>query len=169
MDMRSAAVLFDLDGTLVDTTEIEHLRSRRRWKECVNSLSMTECFPGVHGALRQLRQEKIKIGIVTTSVSFYAKAVCKYHDIYCDTLVCYHDAKPKPAPDPFLLAVMRLGVDKDSSLGVGDAISDAIALREAGIKSAGAGWSPSLFRDVQWSIILKSPADVLRTVSHSDE
>jgi phosphoglycolate phosphatase-like HAD superfamily hydrolase len=162
------AILFDLDGTLVDTSSIEKMRAGRKWKECVGSLSRTQCYPGIADTLSKLRQQSIGIAIVTSSVSFYAVAVCKYHGILYDALISYHDAKPKPAPDPFLLAIRRLGIEKNNALGVGDASLDALSLSAAGIKSAGAGWNPNLHRNIPWGVLLNEPGDIINFILSND-
>ncbi|XXT15370.1 hypothetical protein WME94_34480 [Sorangium sp. So ce429] len=40
-------------------------------------------------------------------------------------LVAYHDAKPKPAPEPCPLTLARLGVLPENAIGVSDAHNGA--------------------------------------------
>lgn len=158
------AVLFDLDGTLVDSRAIEHFRTARRWKDCVKSLDRTACFPEVNAVLAELRKSDIKTAVVTTSVSYYAQAICKHHGILYDTLVAYHDAPPKPAPDPFLKALERLGVAPENALGIGDDAPDSLGLTAAAVLALGAGWSPVFNPEAKWKRALSSPSELLKVI-----
>jgi len=155
------AVLFDLDGTLLDTSAIQSYRTARKWKQCVVRATNTKLFDGISVLLEELVRHKIKIGIVTTSVSYYADNLCRNHSVPLDTLIAYHDARPKPAPDSFLLALEKLGVSVADALGVSDDLPDSVALHAAGVKSFGAGWNPALNPEAKWDGLLKTPADLL--------
>ncbi len=155
------AILFDLDGTLIDTHLIEPLRRARQWRQCVKTFHRTECFPGILDLLSELARLDVKTAVVTTSVSYYAKAICNYHRIRYDALVAYHDARPKPAPDPFLKALEHLDVTSEEAIGIGDDLPDRIGLRTAGVKALGAGWNPAFVDDGNWDGILKKPTDLV--------
>lgn len=155
------ALLIDLDGTLIDTSAIEALRQARKWRDCVANFGSTACFEGLHTALQQLTAAGTKIAVVTTSVSYYAQAALRHHNIPHHALVSYHDARPKPAPDPYLKAASLLGIDTAECIGVGDGEPDLHSLKSAGIKALGAGWSPSLVFPDKWDAILSTPADLV--------
>jgi phosphoglycolate phosphatase-like HAD superfamily hydrolase len=163
--MTIKAVLFDLDGTLIDSRSVEQLRKSRNWKGCVANRGTTRVFEGVDKAIADLRNLGIQIGIVTTSVSYYAKAMCQHHKIPYDTLVCYHDAPAKPRPDSFLLALRRFKLRPDEAIGIGDDLPDSLALSAARIPAFGSGWSPVLNPDAKWQDVLASPNDVLELIS----
>lgn len=163
--MTIKAVLFDLDGTLVDTRLIEHLRTARKWKECVRALDRTTCFAEVKEALAELKRSDIKTAIVTTSVSYYAIAACRHHGITYDALVAYHDARPKPAPDSFEKALARLGVAPENALGVGDDTPDSAGLMAASVVALGAGWSPVFNSKAGWDRVLSSPGELLNVIA----
>lgn len=50
-----------------------------------------------------------------------------------ETLACGDEAKQKPDPDIFNLALERIGVDAGEALVVGDTVNDVLAARSAGI------------------------------------
>lgn len=157
------AVLFDLDDTLIDTAPIKPLREALKWRECVGNAGRTVAFQGVAQTLGELRRRGIKIAIVTTSVSYYAEAILRYHNLPYDTLVAYHDARPqKPHPKPALLALERLGCQIKPSAAVGDNTNDVGCFQGAGIYTFGAGWSPALDRGLAWNMILDRPEELLQ-------
>lgn len=159
--MAIKAALIDLDGTLIDTRPIEALRTSRNWRSCVSNMHKTKTFDGVTSLLTNLSSRSVKIAIVTTSVSYYALAMLKHHNLHYDQLIAYHDAKPKPAPDSFQLALNRFGISCDESIGLGDGSPDLFGLQAAGIVAVGAGWSPSLYIGDAWDQVIQTPAEFL--------
>lgn len=159
--MHSAFIL-DLDGTIVDSSCLDGLRERRQWKACVAGLHETACFGDLQAVLRQVSAKGVLIGIVTSSVSFYAERMLKHHAVPYNALIAYHDARPhKPHPAPVLACLRRLSIPPEQAIGVGDAADDCAAYLAAGISSLGAGWSDKLAREAGWHRILMSPADLL--------
>lgn len=156
------AYLFDLDGTLVDTSRLADARQGRRWKECIGRLGETSVFPGIINMLAAIRQGEAKVAVVTTAVSFYAESVLRHHQIPYDTLVAYHDVtKTKPAPDCYLLALSRFGLLNTDAVGVGDDRVDALSLSAAQIQSVGAGWNSAYHSYATWGTVGTTPNDVL--------
>lgn len=160
--MKRAAYLFDLDGTLLDTSAIMSIRSRRLWKECVQRLGETVPFPGIPGLLARIREKGGKIAIVTSSVSYYAGKAAKFHHLPHDVLVAYHDVRhSKPAPDCYLLALGKLGLAANVAVGIGDDTVDVASLRGAGITSVAAAWNPHHHAAAGWDAVAHAPMDVL--------
>ena len=160
--MTPSVYLFDLDGTLMDTSGIASVRQARQWKECVRRMRETTIYPGIADLLTTIRQQGGKIGVVTTSVSFYAEAALRHHKLPYDTLVAYHDVKnTKPAPDCYLLALQRLAGIPQNAVGVGDDEVDANSLRAANLRSIGAGWNPQYHSEAQWDGVAQQPRDVM--------
>jgi HAD superfamily hydrolase (TIGR01662 family) len=136
------AVLADLDGTLINSSLLTEARDRRRWRECVAHCGETSVFDGLIDAFTQLRDNDIRIAVVTSSVSYYAEAVLRHHKVPHDILVAYHDTRlHKPAPDPFVHAMRRLNADREMCVGVGDSVEDLRSLRAARVRAIAAGWN----------------------------
>ena len=80
---------------------------------------------------------KYLLGIVTNRVKegIYKIPVLSRLKKYFQITVAYQDTKNhKPHPDPLLLACKKLGVNPDEAVYVGDAQSDIIAGKAAGMK-----------------------------------
>lgn len=153
-------IIFDLDDTLVDSALLRHLREARLWKEAVARVGETRLFDGVQETLQQLSDTGLPWVIVTTSVSFYANTLLDCHGIAGLTCIAFHDAKPKPSPEPVELALERMKLTAADVIGVGDAETDLRAYHGAGITAVGAGWSP-VMQDGHWDAIANSPTDLL--------
>lgn len=156
-------VLFDLDDTLVDTSALRALRSARKWKDAVCRLGETAPFPGVPELLAELLARTIPCAVITTSVSYYASHVLKHHNLSPVTVIAWHDATPKPDPAGVRLALSRIGVQPGEAIGVGDADTDLLAYRRAGVVAIGAGWSPAITR-CEWDELLRTPQDLLARI-----
>jgi len=80
---------------------------------------------------------KYLLGIVTNRMKegIYKIPVLSRLQKYFQITVAYQDTKNhKPHPDPLLLACKKLGVNPDEAVYVGDAQSDIIAGKAAGMK-----------------------------------
>lgn len=154
------AVVADLDGTLVDSDALLVDREARRWKVCVGRCGEIVLYEGMEDALSQLRARSIRLGIVTSSVSYYAQAVLRARCIVHDVLVAYHDtARHKPAPEPFLSALVKLDVSPSEVIGLGDSVDDLRSLRSAGIYAVAAGWNAACHDRDEWDAVALTPRD----------
>ncbi|MBB4635623.1 HAD family hydrolase [Longimicrobium terrae] len=158
--MGRAAVIFDLDDTLVDTQELTGFRNRREWKAAVKALDRTELFPGIQELVGALATRGIPWAVVTTSVSFYAAAVLRHHGLGSPPLVAYHDSSPKPHPSCIIKATQHLKLDPAQIVGLGDHMNDHAAYSAAGVLSIGAGWSPVL-QNAAWDSVISTPMELL--------
>jgi len=186
--MSCIALLFDLDGTLIDSIELllicmEHafvghprsptrpqwvagigtplrtqltewcddesqvdaLVSRYRAHQDIHLESLTTPYPGVVSLLEWARQEGHATGIVTSKgrgMTARSLGHVGLADAF-DTIVTYEETeRHKPAPEPVLLALDRLGISADRALFVGDSPHDMYSGRAAGVRTAAALWGP---------------------------
>ncbi|MCY0946033.1 HAD family hydrolase [Streptomyces antarcticus] len=101
----------------------------------------TEAFPIVGETLTALRAAGVATAIVTLRSRRRVGWLLPPETLdLIDTIVCFEDAAPKPAPDGLLLALRQLDVAPKDAVFVGDTDIDIHAARAAGIRAVGAGW-----------------------------
>lgn len=161
--------LFDLDMTLVDSSELETLRARSKWPEVLATLDRIRAFPTTpspHEVVQQLKREGFPIGVVTNAPSAYAQPVLQRFGIPYDVLIAWHDTtEHKPHPEPLQLALSRLGVEPGDAFYVGDARADVEASYRAEVTSVGAGWGVedlASISDCAPDVLLLEPAALLK-------
>lgn len=91
---------------------------------------------GSTDVLRQLRDAGIVLGICTGRTRELAKAMLRHCGLRIDLTVAREDVTaPKPAPDGLELAVTRLGLERETTLYVGDSAADRTQGQACGIRT----------------------------------
>jgi HAD superfamily hydrolase (TIGR01549 family) len=136
-------MLFDLDDTLLDSSELAQLRADRRWEQVAASLHRVRAFEGEPHKLPELcRSQGLRVGIVTSSPRFYAEALLERFAIAADVLVTgSDDYAPKPDPAPLIAALTQLGLAPNEAWYVGNDPVDFQAAATGHMASIGAMWA----------------------------
>ncbi|MEV6631918.1 HAD hydrolase-like protein [Actinoplanes sp. NPDC051470] len=101
----------------------------------------SQLVAGVTAAMWRIRMAGRRQGIVTLQRRHRLNLLPlgPVHDLV-DTIVCFEDAAPKPAPDPLWLALDRLDIVPEQACFIGDTVSDIQAGTAAGVRTYGAAW-----------------------------
>jgi pyrophosphatase PpaX len=126
---------------------------------------------GMLDVLAELKHEGRRLGIVTAkrgATVDLAFAVLPLRD-YFDVVVAAEDvARHKPAPDPLLLALERLGAESDEAVYVGDSPFDIAAARAAGVHSVAVTWggiyTEEALRAERPDTVVSTPQELLGAV-----
>lgn len=186
MNTKINTVLFDLDGTLIDTNELiissflhtlekyypgkykradvipfmgptleetfeginkdwaeDMAKTYREFNISNHDLFVKE-FDGVYETVRILKENGFKLGIVTTKrldVALKGVKLTKLDEFFDCIVAIEHVKKPKPDPEPILLALEQLRSVPEEALMVGDNHHDILGGKNAGTKTAGVAWS----------------------------
>ncbi|KQO18935.1 pyrophosphatase [Paenibacillus sp. Leaf72] len=101
-------------------------------------------FDYVVEVIRNLHEQGIQIGIVTTKMRLTTERGLKYVGLsdYIDTIVTIDDVtNPKPHPEPVSMAIAALGADPATTLMLGDSSVDILSAEAAGALPVGVAWS----------------------------
>lgn len=138
-------IIFDMDFTLVDTTEPDRLRELRKWREASERLGETEAYDGIHQMIAELESDGHELVVLTNSPSRDAKKLIEIHDLGIDEAFYYKDlrARPKPSPEGHRELLRRRGIRGLQAVSIGDKASDRKAAHGAGVRFVAATWGTS--------------------------
>lgn len=204
-------ILFDVDGTLIDTEKpiikafqktlkeelnlevpdeelfyilgipgkiaikkystepVKTAEIMKRWE--INDRQMfhySTLFEGIEKTLKQLKKQKIQLGIVTSRTDQEMGIVLNNFDIeqYFDTFITASKTKlHKPNPEPILKAIETLNLDPENVIYIGDSIYDFQCAKNAQVAFGLAGWGAKEnpeFTKVDYH--LTKPIDLLKLI-----
>lgn len=162
------AVIFDLDLTLIASSEAEQLRRQRRWSEVYQLIPTLQPYEGVNVLIGALSTRGIKTAIVTSSPASYCNRVIGQWRWTVATTVCYHDTvEKKPHPAPIVRALSNLAVASSDAIAVGDHPNDIVSARGAGVFAVAALWGipdPSALVKVRPDISCSTVAELAQFI-----
>ena len=206
----SEVVLFDLDGTLIDSIELiersyrhtlathtSRIYDRDEWlaglgrplkwqfeqwtsdpeevqrmiatyraHNNVHHDAMVKPYAGAIEAVKELRQRGVRLGVVTSKLHAGAlRGISRGgFDGLFDVVIGADDVRePKPAAEPALLALSRLGASALSAFMVGDSPHDIRCGQLAGTRTAAVMWGPfprKFFVDDEPDVWLEHPREL---------
>ena len=123
-----------------------------------NMQNKTRPYDGIIDLLKELKDRKYRLAIVSNKFDASVKALCKEH--YNDYIkVAIGESKHvaiKPAPDSVFTAMNELGSKAEETIYVGDSDVDVHTAHNAGLKCVGVTWG---FRSRE--ILLNAGADYI--------
>ena len=158
-----SAFLFDMDGTLVDSTydwpairqalgiqghsildELEALPSPEREEKKAlldqferDATQKARLKDGARELVEFLRNRGFRTALVTNNSEANAELLLERFDLVFDVVLTRDSGLYKPSPDPLVEAMQRLGVTPEQCVHVGDYLFDLEAGRQAGVKHVG--------------------------------
>lgn len=137
----------------------------RTWETHFQELmNLVTVFPGVEDALKAIKAAGCHLGIVTSRNRFelgYDPTLRKWSSLF-DLMVSSEDTpRHKPAPDPVLFYMEKMGALKEESIYIGDTAHDWQCAVGAGIDFALADWCGRGLRDIRPQYYITSSENIL--------
>jgi beta-phosphoglucomutase-like phosphatase (HAD superfamily) len=128
------AVVLDMDGLLIDTEPVWRVADQIVHRVMVDVSRHGAPMAGGPEAIALFRRSGLRPAIASSSPKRLIDAVCARLnldiDVRCSAL---DEARGKPAPDVYLAAARRLGLDPARCLAVEDAPAGVVAAKTAGM------------------------------------
>ena len=135
--------------------------------------AMVKPYAGAIEAVTELRRRGARLGVVTSKLKSGALRglACAGFDGLFEVVIGADDvSEPKPAPEPALLALSRLGASASAAFMVGDSPHDIRCGQLAGTRTAAVMWGPfprKYFADDEPDVWLEHPRQLARLDLHS--
>jgi ATP-dependent DNA helicase RecQ len=134
-------IILDLDGTLVNTSALEELRTQGRWREIPGHLHLCTPYKKVVDVLNTAHASGIKVGIFTNSPSKYVDHILKHFNISVDYVVGFHDVQNhKPASEGVEKILNHFGLNCSKAVYLGDTDDDSTAASIANVEFFAVDW-----------------------------
>jgi HAD superfamily hydrolase (TIGR01549 family) len=173
----SAAIIFDLDETLLDTSMLRGDRTHRRWRQLAARLDEVEAYLDEKSTVQaadlpaQVKGVGFQVGVITHSPRWYAERLLSAFGIPHDALITGSDGyAPKPDPSSLRAIADELGVPVEDCIMVGDDAVDIGAAQNAGCIGIGVAWSrraPKSWRRRWPNIAIATPDRLIDVLNNS--
>ncbi len=140
------AVIFDLDDTLVSTSNLEQYRKSGDREGLKENISRSRVFDPVPDMLRDIKNKGVRLALVSNSPRWYINQVLEFHNIELfGVIVAYDDVGQtgvKPSGRGIELALEKLELTKDRNvIYVGDKDIDFVAAYHCNVKPIAPSWA----------------------------
>lgn len=146
------AIIFDLDGTLYDTSIVDplliQLRKAKRmspeyhqiWRDIDKTIDGYKEYDGMAEVLNFIRENGIKTVLVTGAVKRRTNKLKRFNLPLMGIVSRFDVSHKKPHPAPMFRALEILGCDASKVLSIGNQVIDLLSSKGAGIDFALATW-----------------------------
>ncbi len=116
------------------------------YREADSGLGHARVFRGIPTLVRKLHRAGAPLAVVSCKRRMLVEAELEAARLrpYFDVVIGFEDVTPtKPAPDPLLHAIARLGITRSHAIYVGDSMVDLATGRAARVRTVLAAWGLS--------------------------
>lgn len=155
------AVMFDLDETLVNTSELAAYRENGNREELRKNINLSKIYPCVTSILKAIKDKKIPLALISNSPRWYIDIILRHHNIEVfDVIISYDDVGrhgKKPSGNGIDKAMATLNLTKENNIiYIGDRDIDFNAAYNCYIKPVAPSWATRVPIDQIPAAILNS-------------
>lgn len=149
-----------------DATEIKAMVETYRAYNLAHHDELVRPYDGVVEAVRHLSAEGKALGLVTSKMregALRGLRLAGIEDAFTVVVGADEVTRPKPDPEPVLLALERMSRSAAEAVFIGDSRHDIECGRAAGVKTAAALWGPfdrAHLEDLDPDYWLEQPRDI---------
>lgn len=131
----------------------------------IHSLDHTEPYPGIRELLQTLKQNGVKMAVVSNKFYAATQELCQH--FFSDTISVAigerEDIRKKPAPDTVNEALRQLGASRETAVYIGDSDVDIDTARNSSMPCISVLWG---FRDKEFLLehgattLVREPAEI---------
>lgn len=166
--MESLGIVLKAGGIYEKFSEVEKIALSDKknviYQSLIKEFTKENLSKGAIELLVELRSNNIKIALASVSKNaqflLEAMGIREYFDVIVDPSEI---KKGKPAPDIFLMAAYKLGIDVKNCVGIEDAFAGIEAIKAAGMQPVGIGDATLLYNcDRVFNSIAEVDIDILK-------
>ena len=175
------AIIFDLDGTLYDTSVVDpllvQLRKAKRmspeyhqiWRDIDKTIDGYKDYDGMAEVLQFVREKNVKAVLVTGAVKRRTNKLKRFNLPLMGIVSRFDVGHKKPHPAPMFRALEILGVDASKVLSIGNQVIDLLSSRGAGIDFALASWGVREHEreqlEAESTYVLHDPKEIIQMIA----
>lgn len=161
------ALILDFDHTIFNTdadSEVRKISKVKDWDLIFSKIPEYKLYDGWREVFSEAKAKGIKIAIVSTAKKDLIQRTLKHFQLDCDVIVGWQRCYKKPNPKLIEMALVKLKVNKDEVISIGDAVVDKQMSDNGGVRFIGAIWDcehEESIQELKQGKVLNTPRDLL--------